>query len=80
MSRELVEFTIRYKGRKIEVSLMKEVGLWIYEKLHSIQDGKTNTLLSDWMKDYAEQGLEDFDLFWFNKPMSQLYRFGLIAI
>jgi hypothetical protein len=32
------------------------------------------------MKDYAEQGLEDFDLFWFNKPMSQLYRFGLIAI
>jgi radical SAM superfamily enzyme YgiQ (UPF0313 family) len=80
MSRELVEFTIRYKGRKIEVSLMKEVGLWIYEKLHSIQGGKTNALLSDWMKDYADQGLEDFDLFWFNKPMSQLYRFGLIAI
>ncbi len=80
MSRELIEFTIRYKGRKIEISLLKDAGLWLYKKLYAIQGGKTNTLLSDWMKDYADQGLEDFDLFWFNKPMSQLYRFGLMAI
>lgn len=80
MSRELIEFTIRYKGRKIEISLLKDAGLWLYKKLYAIQGGKTYTLLSDWMKDYADQGLEDFDLFWFNKPMSQLYRFGLMAI
>jgi hypothetical protein len=29
---------------------------------------------------YEEIGLEDFDLFWFNKPMNMIHECGLLLV
>jgi hypothetical protein len=30
--------------------------------------------------DYESQGLEDFELFWDNKPINTLYKVGLLVV
>ena len=31
-------------------------------------------------EDYEAQGLEDFELFWFNKPMNGIWKVGLLSL
>jgi hypothetical protein len=36
--------------------------------------------LQEIMDNYEQSGLEDFELFWDNKPVNQLFRAGLLII
>jgi hypothetical protein len=36
--------------------------------------------LADIKADYTAAGLEDFDLFWDNKPINSLHKVGLLRI
>jgi hypothetical protein len=48
------------------------------EKL-SISQPKTHTL-KEVMDDYETAGLEDFELFWDNKPMNTMNKMGLLKL
>ncbi len=59
----------------------KAQGEWlagILPKL-SVANVKTYTL-QEVKESYEAAGLEDFELFWDNKPVSNLYKFGLLKL
>ena len=67
------------KGKEIKVS--KVQGEWLSKMLNqlSLQSEKLHTLQE--VKDnYEATGLEDFELFWDNKPVSNLYKYGLLRL
>ena len=45
----------------------------------SVDNVKTYTL-QEVKASYEAAGLEDFELFWDNKPVSGLYKFGLLKL
>ncbi len=64
-----------------QISVSKEQGNWLTEMLPllSINHPKTFTLQE--VKDsYEASGMEDFELFWDNKPISNLYKLGLLQL
>ena len=64
-----------------KIQILKSHADWlipILEKI-SFQENKTYTL-QEIKTDYESAGLEDFELFWDNKPMTGLNKLGLLKI
>ena len=63
------------------ITVDKPQGLWLAAMLQqlSIQNPKMLTL-QNVKDDYEAAGLEDFELFWDNKPVNTLYRQGLLVL
>ena len=80
-TREMVSLSFTTKKETQQVKVNKQQGDWlaaILPKL-SVANFKTYTLRE--VKDsYESEGLEDFELFWDNKPVSSLYKFGLLRL
>jgi hypothetical protein len=53
-----------------------EQGQWLQQLLPLLQVSQPLTM-ADVRKSYEEAGLDDFELFWDNKPMNDLWRVGL---
>ncbi|OSZ79860.1 radical SAM protein [Chitinophagaceae bacterium IBVUCB2] len=64
-----------------QVQVPKMQGEWLVNTLQkiSINNPKTYTL-QEIKDDYERAGLEDFELFWDNKPISTMYKFGLLKL
>lgn len=64
-----------------KVQLPAAQGEWLYRQLEglSVQHKKRLTL-GELRGNYESAGLEDFDLFWFNKPVSTMYKVGLLSL
>ena len=80
-SREMVNLSFITKKEKQQVKLNKQQGDWlagILPKL-SVANLKTYTL-QEVKESYEASGLEDFELFWDNKPVSNLYKVGLLRL
>ena len=80
-SREMMSLAFTSKKETHEIKVNKNQGEWLASMLPklSIAGGKTYTLQE--VKDnYEAAGLEDFELFWDNKPVSHLYKFGLLRL
>ena len=63
------------------IQVEQEQGLWliaILDKL-SIHNIKVFTL-QEVKNNYEDAGLNDFELFWDNKPINTLYKFGLLRL
>lgn len=78
---EMSSLTFISRTDTLNIKVDKEPGIWLaamLEKL-SIDNTKTYTL-QEVKDDYDATGLEDFELFWDNKPVNGLYRFGLLAL
>jgi hypothetical protein len=59
----------------------EEKGKWLLSVLPKLKPDQHNVLtLGEIKADYEKAGLEDFELFWDNKPVSQLYKVGLLRI
>jgi hypothetical protein len=81
MHREMA--TLRFTGKTSvqQIQILKCHADWLVlllEKL-SVQHMKTWTL-QEVMNDYEAAGLEDFELFWDNKPMSGIGKLGLLRL
>jgi hypothetical protein len=64
-----------------EISVNRAQGEWLEEMLKRLQIGNTKTYTYQEVKDHYEAaGLEDFELFWDNKPVSGLYQLGLLKL
>ncbi len=78
---EVTSLTFQDKKEKYSISTEPAQGRWLagmLEKL-AVHQPKTWTL-QEIKDDYAAAGLEDFELFWDNKPVNTLYKVGLLKL
>ncbi|UYQ95018.1 radical SAM protein [Chitinophaga horti] len=78
---EMTSLTFQDRKEKANISVSQPQGIWLAEMLEklSVNNPKTYTLQE--VKDsYAAAGFDDFELFWDNKPVSTLYKFGLLKL
>jgi hypothetical protein len=78
---EMVSLTFQSRKETHSIQLDKKQGVWfahILEKL-SVNQEKTFTI-KEIKERYEAEGLEDFELFWDNKPINTLYRMGLLRL
>jgi hypothetical protein len=77
------EMNLRFETNKntISINVDPDKGKWFMQLLSTIHVEASNGLpLADIKADYIAAGLEDFDLFWDNKPINNLHKAGLLRI
>jgi len=63
------------------ISVDPDKGAWLLQLLPQLQIANTKVLtLKEVMADYEKAGLEDFELFWDNKPVNGLWKVGLLKV
>jgi len=78
---EMSSLTFQGKKEKVNISVQPPQGQWLAQMLQqlSVANAKTYTLQE--VKDsYEAAGLEDFELFWDNKPVNTLHKLGLLKL
>lgn len=82
MSREMATLRFTSKQGDHQVQVLKQQADWlmnILDKIH-VSNMKVYTL-KELMEDYETvTGLEDFELFWDNKPMNTMWKAGLLVV
>ena len=67
--------------KTIEMTLEKEKALWWFEWLCKLERSRYGEItFGELMQDYETQGWDDFDLFWYNKPMASMCDAGLWVV
>ena len=77
------EINLRFETNKntISIHVDPDKGKWFVNLLSTINvELSTGMTLADIKADYTAAGLEDFDLFWDNKPINALHKAGLLRI
>jgi radical SAM superfamily enzyme YgiQ (UPF0313 family) len=78
---ELLSLTFETKKETINIKVDKEQGEWLVNILQSVSVSNPKTLtLQEVKTNYENARLEDFELFWDNKPVSTLYKAGLLHL
>ncbi|SDG08998.1 B12-binding domain-containing radical SAM protein [Epilithonimonas hungarica] len=77
---ELSQLTFHLKTNILKIELAREQAHWLIKILNenSIESAKKPSLQQ--LKDQFEESFEDFELFWFSKPIQQLKENGIILI
>ena len=77
---EMMQLTFHDKRESFEISLDKEKAEWLVTTLDSIgvESEKAKTFSN--LKIDFENHFEDFELFWYSKPITTLRDFGLLTI
>ncbi|MFC0775723.1 B12-binding domain-containing radical SAM protein [Terrimonas alba] len=80
-TREMASLSFITKKETQEIKVNKAQGEWLASALPklSIHNAKMLTV-QDLKESYEAAGLEDFELFWDNKPVSNLYKYGLLRL
>ncbi len=77
---EICSLTFETKKETFNIKVNEQQGRWLYSLFQKlIAAGKPFTL-QDVKADYEATGLEDFELFWDNKPVNTLYKAGLLHL
>ncbi len=76
---QMSELTFQNKREATSIKVSEQQGLWLADMLGklSVNNIKAYTL-QEVKQSYEAEGLEDFELFWDNKPVNGLYKFGLL--
>ena len=78
---ELASLTFVGKRESMDIKVDKEQGIWLAEMLQKVSVANAKTYTAQEVKDsYEAAGLEDFELFWDNKPVNGLYKVGLLRL
>ncbi len=64
----------------LTIQLSKAEGIWLHRLLSKLSIQQSPLVFQDMVTDYEKEGLEDFDLFWYNKPINTLYKAGLLIL
>ena len=80
-TREMASLSFITKKETHEIKVTRSQGEWLTGLLPrlSIHNAKMLTV-QELKENYEAAGLEDFELFWDNKPVSNLYKFGLLKL
>lgn len=76
---EMIKLTFHHKTQTFDITLNAEEGKWlvsILERISVFSDEKTTFTQ---LKSDFETNFEDFELFWYSKPIQTLRQFGLLV-
>jgi hypothetical protein len=78
---ESMELSFETLQSDLTIRLSKEEGAWLLSILPQLQVDNPKTMTRQELKtSYEAAGLPDFELFWDNKPISNLYKAGLLQL
>ncbi|HRO42118.1 MAG TPA: radical SAM protein [Flavipsychrobacter sp.] len=79
---ELTSLTFHSRKESLDIKLDRMQGDWLMAILRrlSVHENNATLTLQQVKEDYENAGLEDFELLWFNKPVNQLYKVGLLML
>ena len=79
---EVAILSFETKRETFDISISPEQAQWFLAFLPklAIHNNIKIYTMQELQDDYAAAGLEDFELFWDNKPMNSLYKVGLLVI
>ena len=81
MQREMATVGFTTKTNHHSIQLLKSHAEWLLPMLEKLSIDQPVTLtLKEVMDSYEAAGLEDFELFWDNKPMNGMAKMGLLKI
>ena len=73
--------TILHKTNQLQIQVAKEKGEWLCALLQDLGTNKWNGMtLKTIETSYEQNGWDDFELFWDNKPVNTLYKAGLLTL
>ena len=79
-TRELIQLAFHTKNELFETSLEKDKGEWLLNTLDKIAIQKGNSLTFQQLKVDFELHFENFELFWYSKPIKNLRNYGLLVL
>ena len=77
----MLKMTFHDKRESFDITTEKEKGEWLQTillKIAATNDKKYT--FTEVKSDYETSGLEDFELFWYSKPIHTLQDFGLLVL
>ena len=77
------EMNMQFQTNKNSFTISVDVakGTWLLKLLPQLSvNEKSGLTFSDIKKSYTGEGLTDFELFWDNKPITGLYKAGLLRV
>lgn len=78
---EMMKFTFHDKREVFDIAVEKDKGEWLQSILETISVTKDKLMTYQNLKmDYENNGLEDFELFWYSKPIMTLRENGLLVL
>ncbi|RAR47309.1 B12-binding domain-containing radical SAM protein [Flavobacterium lacus] len=77
---EMMKLTFHTKIETVEISLEKEKAIWLMKILEKISISNSKTLTFSHLKEDFETHFEDFELFWYAKPIKSLRNAGLLVL
>lgn len=77
---EMMKLTFHDKRESFEISLEKEKAEWLIKTLELLHVSNEKATTFSQLKTDFEIDLEDFELFWYSKPITVLRDFGLLTI
>jgi hypothetical protein len=77
---EMMTLTFHDKKESFSIQTNKTEGEWLVKMLHKISVSNTKTYSFQEVKADFELQLEDFELFWYSKPVNTLREFGLLVL
>ena len=78
---EIASLTFINKKSNHNIKVDRTQGDWFVSMLQKIAQHPMKVMnLQDIKAEYETAGLEDFELFWDNKPINTLYPFGLLHL
>lgn len=77
---EMMKLTFHNKTQTFDISVNAEEGKWLAITLERISVYSDNKVTFAQLKTDFEQKWEDFELFWYSKPILTLRQFGLLTL
>jgi hypothetical protein len=78
---EMASLDFHTKKEAFAISVGKEQGIWLGAILEKIAVSNLKTYTYQEIKtDYENSGFEDFELFWYSKPINSLREQGLLVL
>lgn len=78
---EMTSLTFQTRRESLNIKVDQQQGLWLASILPQLSADPAHTWTLQQVKEHYEaSGLDDFELFWDNKPVNGLYRAGLLQL
>jgi len=79
-TREFIQLAFHTKNDLFETSLEKDKGAWLLNTLENLAVKKGNSIIFQELKGDFELSFENFELFWYSKPIKNLRNYGLLVL
>ncbi|KIX19935.1 Fe-S oxidoreductase [Flavobacterium sp. 316] len=76
----MLKMTFHQPTHTFDIMLEEEKGLWLVEKLNSLAVTNEKTTTFQQLKADFESNFDDFELFWYSKPLLTLKEYGLLVL